>query len=209
MIRITMWLAACLVAVVTVGCGTVTASQPGGGTRTTASFEHATASATAGRPSQVSSAVTAGTGVPAACRRLAGKSLLFTLASNRKTICVRVGTQMDVYLQGTRSQPWQSLVTTGHALTGIPNGTFSLPVGVTAASYAAVRSGESLIVSIRLPCRAPVKNGVEPAFPLPGPYPSRLCAPDRVFVIAITVVGLPPAASGRAGRGTCARTPRR
>jgi hypothetical protein len=180
--------AICFVAVAAVGCGTAHASQPGAGAHTTAAAVHPSASATAAKRSQVSSAAIASTAVPASCRHLAGKSLTLTLASKGKTICVRVGTHLHVYLQGTRSQPWKEPVATGHALSGIPNGAFSLPVGITAASYAAVRPGQSLIVSIRPPCRAPVKNEVEPAFPLPGPYPIRVCTPDRVFVVTVIVL---------------------
>ena len=181
-------LAACLVAAVTTGCGTVTASSSGGGAHPTTSVIHATAAATAVRQSQVSRAMIAATGVPASCLHVTGKSLVLTLASNRKTICVRVGTHMDVYLQGTRSQPWQEPVATGHVLTGIPNGAFSLPVGVTAASYAAVRPGKSLITSVRPPCTGSRagKNELEPSGPVPG-HPIRVCAPDRVFVVTIIV----------------------
>jgi len=183
-------MAICFVAVATAGCGTAHASQPGAGAHTTASAVYSSASATAAKRNQVSRAEIASTAAPASCRHLAGKSLTLTLASNGKTICVRVGTRIDVYLRGTRSQPWREPVASGHALTGIPNGTFSLPVGLTAASYAAVRPGESLITSVRPPCAGSLagKNELEPSGPVPGPHPIRVCAPDRVFVVTIMVL---------------------
>jgi hypothetical protein len=181
-------LAACLVAVAAAGCGTAHASPSAAGAHTTASVVYSFASATAAKRNQVSRAEMAGTAAPASCRHLAGKSLVLTLASNRKTICVRVGTHMDVYLQGTRSQPWQEPVAAGHVLTGVPNGTFSLPAGLTAASYAAVRPGKSLITSVRPPCTGSLagKNELEPSGPVPG-HPIRVCAPSRVFVVTIIV----------------------
>lgn len=183
-----MGMAICFVAVATVGCRTAHASQPGAGAHTTASAAYSSASATAAKRNQVSRAEIASTAAPASCPHVTGKSLVLTLASNRKTICLRVGTHMDVYLQGTRSQPWQEPVATGHVLTGIPNGAFSLPVGVTAASYAAVRPGKSLITSVRPPCTGSRagKNELEPSGPVPG-HPIRVCAPDRVFVVTIIV----------------------
>jgi hypothetical protein len=185
-----MGMAICFVAVATAGCGTAHASQPDAGAHTSASMAYSSASATAAKRNQVSRAEIASTAAPASCRHVTGKSLVLTLASNRKTICVRVGTPMDVYLQGTRSQPWREPVATGHALTGIPNGAFSLPVGVAAASYAAVRPGQALIPSVRPPCAGSFagKNELEPAGPVPGPYPIRVCAPDRVFVVTIIVL---------------------
>jgi hypothetical protein len=166
-------MAICLVAAATAGCGTAHASQPG---------------TLAAKQSPASRTVVAGTAAPASCQHPAGKSLVLTMTSKGKTICVRVGTRLEVILHGTRSQPWKEPVATGHVLTGVPNGAFSLPVGITAASYAAARPGQSLIVSIRPPCQVPVKNEAQPAFPLPGPYPTRLCSPDRVFVVTIIVL---------------------
>lgn len=157
--------AICLLAAVTVGCGTA-------------------ASATTVTRSQESSARIAVTGARASCRPVASKSLVLTQASTGKTICVRVGTKVTVYLRGTRSQPWTEPVATGHALKGVPNGAFSLVVGLTAASYAAARPGKSLILSVRPPCLAsvPIKNEAMPKFGF------RFCPPDRRFAVTVIVV---------------------
>ena len=160
--------AICLLAAVTVGCGTA-------------------ASATPVTRSQASSAMTAVTAARASCRPVASKKLVLTNASTGKTICVRVGTKILVYLRGTRSQPWVQPSATGRALKAVPNGAFSLVVGLTAASYAAVRSGKSLILSARPPCDAsvPVNNEALPKF---GQSALRFCPPDRRFVVTIIVV---------------------
>jgi hypothetical protein len=76
-------LAACFLAAVTAGCGTVTASSSGGGAHPTASAGQATASATAAMPGQTPSVANAGTGARSVCPRPADGTL--TLASNGKT----------------------------------------------------------------------------------------------------------------------------
>jgi len=178
-------LAACLLAAVTAGCGTVTASPPGGGAHSTASPLPATASATAGQPSQAPSASNAG--ARSGCPRPAGGTL--TLASNGKTYCVRVGEHFDVFLRGTVASPWLEPLASNDMIVPVPNGTLSVVAGLTGESFAAAQPGQVLITSVRMPCAGAVvqKNELEPYSPLPKTYRLGACAPDRRFRVTVIV----------------------
>jgi hypothetical protein len=194
--------ATCLLVAVTAGCGTVTASSPGGGAsptasavrptasavRPTASAVHVTASATAATPSRAPGTPSAGTGVSSSCQQLAGGVL--TLASNGKTYCIRVGEKFDVYLPGTVSSRWMPPLASSDVVKPVPNGAGTLIAGLTLESFVAVRPGQALITSIRPPCSAgvTVRNEAEPKYPLPRVYPLRSCPPTGRFSVSITVV---------------------
>jgi hypothetical protein len=180
--------AACLLAAVAAGCGTVTASPSGGGPTPTGPGVHATASATAAKPSRAPGTPSAGTGLPSSCQQPAGGVL--TLASNGKTYCVRVGEKFDVYLRGTVARPWLEPLASSDVLRGVPNGAFSLVAGLTGASYAASRPGQVLITSIRRPCTALLmgKNELQPKGPVPRVYPFRSCPLIDRFIVTVIVL---------------------
>ena len=159
--------AACLLAAVTAGCGTVTASSSGGAA-------HPTTSAVSTRPS--------------GCQRPAGDVL--TLASNGKTYCVKVGEKFDVYLRGTVASPWLVPLASSDVIKPVPNGALSLIAGLTGESFAGIRSGRVFITSLRPPCTGAFtqKNEIEPAFPLPKTYPLHACAAQRRFSVTVVVV---------------------
>jgi hypothetical protein len=196
--RISAGLAACLVATVTVGCGTVPASPSG-------SAAHTAASATAGNPGQKSGVPTASPASPASpasARAPSGcqgptpagptaKALVITLASNEKTYCLRVGDKLNVYLHGTDVNPWLRPLVSSDALMPTPNPALTLARGVTGASFAAVRPGQVLVTSVRPPCRVAIplgKGDLEPAFPVPSVYPLQFCAPGHRFSVSIIVL---------------------
>ena len=188
-------LAACLLAAVTAGCGTVTASSSGGGAhptvtagQATASAAHATASAT--KQSQAPGAVHASSGARSGCQHLANDSTL-TLASNGRTYCIGVGEHFNVYLRGTQASRWLVPVASSNAIVGAPNGAMSLIAGLTSASFAGARPGQVLITSVRPPCAGSIagKNEFEPADPLPKTYPLHECAPQRRFSVTVIVLG--------------------
>lgn len=168
--------AACLLAAVTAGCGTVTASSSGGGAHST-------------RQSQAPSALNATTEAPSGCQRPAGDVL--TLASNGKTYCVKVGEKFDVYLRGTVASRWLVPLASSGVIKPVPNGVLSLIAGLTGESFAGVRPGRVFITSLRPPCTGAMtqKNEVEPAFPLPKTYPLHACAPQRRFSVMVVVLG--------------------
>ena len=188
-------LVACLLAAVTAGCGTVTASSSGGGAhptvtagQATASAAHATASAT--KQSQAPGAVHASSGARSGCQHLANDSTL-TLASNGRTYCIGVGEHFNVYLRGTQASRWLVPVASSNAIVGAPNGAMSLIAGLTGASFAGARPGQVLITSVRPPCAGSIagKNEFEPADPLPKTYPLHECAPQRRFSVTVIVLG--------------------
>ena len=194
-------LAACLLAAVTAGCGTVTASSSGGGAHpattaisATASAVHATASgaatASATKQSQAPGAVHASSGARSGCQHLANDSTL-TLASNGRTYCIGVGEHFNVYLRGTQASRWLVPVASSNAIVGAPNGAMSLIAGLTGASFAGARPGQVLITSVRPPCAGSIagKNEFEPADPLPKTYPLHECAPQRRFSVTVIVLG--------------------
>jgi len=153
--------AACLLAAVAAGCGTVTASPSGGGPTPT--------------------------GVAPSCQQPASGAL--TLASNGKTYCVRVGEHFVVYLRGTVSSPWLAPLASSNVIGRVPDGALSLVAGLTAGSFAGARPGRVLITSIRPPCAVIIdKNEAQPKGSLPKTYPLRSCVPQRRFSVSIIVV---------------------
>jgi hypothetical protein len=188
--RMLIGLATFLVAAVTVGCGTVAASQPVAGGPTTAGHTGQTAAA-ASRGS--ASARPAATGTLAGCQGAApgGQLLVITMAGNGKTYCMRVGQEVEVQLHGTSSRPWLAPLASSSVLKPVPNGELSLIAGLTEGRFAGARAGQALITSIRPPCKGTIgysKNKVEPAFPVPTLYPLRSCAPESRFSVTLVVV---------------------
>jgi hypothetical protein len=157
-------LVACLLAaaVITAGCGTVTAPSSG--------------------------VLSTSTGAPSGCQHPAGG--VVTLASNGKTYCIMVGEKFDVYLRGTVASRWLAPLPSSDAIKPIPNGGFSLIAGLTGASFAGARPGSVFITSLRPPCAGAItqKNEAEPAFPVPKTYPLHACAPQRRFIVTVIVV---------------------
>jgi len=171
-------LGACLLAVMIAGCGTVSASAPGGGGHPTASAEHTQAPGTS----------TAGAGVGSSCQRPADDTL--TLASNGRNYCVRIGEHLDVYLRGSLSRPWLMPLASSDVLVLVPNGGMSLPAGLIGESFAAARLGKVLITSIRRPCSAVMmgKDEAQPSRSLPRVYPLGFCPPAGRFSVSVTVL---------------------
>ena len=182
--RISAGLATCLVAAVTVGCGTAQAGQPG-------SQGHTNAPATAGSPGQQpGSRLASGCqgGVPAGP---AVQTLVITLAANGKTYCVRVGGKLRVDLRSTDTSSWLQPLASSSALVPIPDVANSLVKGLTAGLFAAVRPGQAFVTSVRPPCHVTISAGkgdLQPADPVPAAYPLRFCAPGHRFGASIIVV---------------------
>jgi hypothetical protein len=187
--RISAGLAICLAAVVTGGCGTVSASHSG-------STVHAAAPAKAanhGTQPGASTARAAGAGSSSGCQSpapagLTGKTFVITLAGNAETYCVRVGDKLRVDLRGTDSDPWLRPLISGNALVAMPSAVMA--EGVTRASFAAIRPGRVTVTSVRPPCQVVVprtKNEFEPGFPLPKVHPLRSCPPGHRFSALVIV----------------------
>jgi hypothetical protein len=181
--RISAGLATCLVAAVTVGCGTVQAGQSG-------SPGHTNAPATAGSPGQQPGVRAASGCQGAAPAGSAAQTLVITLAGNGKTYCVRVGDKVRVDLRSTDNNSWLPPLVSSGALVPIPDGANSLIEGLTAGSFAAVRPGQALVTSVRPPCQVAIsasKGDLQPADSVPKAYPLRFCAPGHRFSASIIV----------------------
>jgi hypothetical protein len=170
--RISAGLAACLVAAVTAGCGTVQAASSG----------HQ------GQRSGTPAATPAGARGPASCHGAAA----ITQADNGETFCVKVGATVTVLLHSRDSSLWLVPLASGGALKPVPSGMASLVKGVTGAWFAAVRPGHVLVTSVRPPCQTAIsasggKGGLEPGDSVPKSYPLRFCAPGHRFSVSIVV----------------------
>ena len=179
--RITIGFTACLAAAITAGCGTVTASPPDTG-------GHTVAPGTTARVSPPPRPLGTCHGAAAA-----GQPLLITTASNGKTYCVRVGEQVEVQLRGSVTSMWLEPLASSNVLTPVPNGELSLVAGLTEEFFAAARTGQVLITSVRPPCQFDIPQwktggGIEPAFPVPKTYPLRFCAPAHRLSVSILVI---------------------
>jgi hypothetical protein len=84
----------------------------------------------------------------------AGGTAVLTLrnSSNGGTFCVRAGQRVDVYLTGTPARMWSPIKSDSPALVPVAYGHLMLPVGVTGASFAALRQGVAHLSSARQVC---------------------------------------------------------
>jgi len=196
MLRISVGLVMCLVAAVTVGCGTIPAPHSGSAVHTavpakTADQRTPPGASTAGPASAgpASGGTSSGCQSPASAgtRGPAAETLVITLAGNAKTYCARVGDRLRVDLRGTDSAQWLRPLASGDALVPMPG---AVTAGaVTSMSFAAVRPGRVTLTSVRAPCQVavfPGKNELEPADPLPTVYALKSCPPgDRFSALVI------------------------
>jgi len=176
---------ACAIAAVAVGCGSVQAPRTGAATHPGGAAPAASPTASPGVPAGTPS------GCPgAAAARPAGATLVITLAGNGKTYCVRVGVTLRADLRAHGSSAWLRPVVSGSALVPVKGAVPTPALGVTSASFAAMRPGQVIMTSVRPPCHIAIgaKGGLEPAFPLPKTYPLRFCPPAHRFSVAVIVL---------------------
>jgi hypothetical protein len=75
-----------------------------------------------------------------------------TYADNDQTLCVRPGTAIQVFLKGMPPHKWTAIRASGMALARRANGRMTLALGVTGASFEAVRRGTAVITSLMQVC---------------------------------------------------------
>ncbi|MDF3297728.1 hypothetical protein [Streptomyces tropicalis] len=127
--------AAAAAALLLAGCGT----QHGGG---------GSPGSAASAPPAPASAHPSGSGrAPAGC---AGHAEL-TAADSGRTLCVPVGGQIRLRLDGTRERPWTPVRTTGTALRA-GNAGIALPPGDAVAAFDAVAPGTARLTASRPLC---------------------------------------------------------
>ena len=106
-------------------------------------------------PPAPSSSATAGPGPSALCaggRPARHARLTITGADSGSSFCVTRGTNVTVFLKGTPARKWSPIKAAGSALRPSASGELALALGVTGASFAAVRSGTAIITSGRPAC---------------------------------------------------------
>jgi hypothetical protein len=85
--------------------------------------------------------------------------LTITAAGNAKSFCVTRGTNVVVFLKGTPARKWSPIRASGGVLRPHANGELALALGVTGASFEAVRPGTAYILSGRPACGPGVPPG--------------------------------------------------
>ncbi len=75
-----------------------------------------------------------------------------TYADNGRTLCVRPGTAVQVYLKGTLTNRWSPIHASNDVLIPRAHGRLILKLGVTQASFLAAHQGTATIHSFQQPC---------------------------------------------------------
>ena len=78
--------------------------------------------------------------------------ITITYADNGRTLCVRPGTAVQVYLKGTRRTGGRPSTRATTVLTPHAHGRLMLKLGVTGASFLAAHPGTATIRSFQQPC---------------------------------------------------------
>jgi hypothetical protein len=89
--------------------------------------------------------------------------ITITYADNGQTLCVRPGTAVQVLLKGMAPHRWTAIRATGTVLHPHANGRMTLALGVTGASFQAVRRGTAVITSFMQACGPTATPGNEAA----------------------------------------------
>ena len=84
--------------------------------------------------------------------------ITLTNADNGRSVCVRRGTAVLVYLRGTHASRWSAIHASSGALRPHAHGHGLLALGVTGASFVAARPGTASITSTRQACPTPPAN---------------------------------------------------
>ncbi|MFG2968595.1 hypothetical protein ACGFZS_35555 [Streptomyces sp. NPDC048288] len=129
------------------GCG----SQSGGGDKGSGAVSP---SPTASSPS-ASSPDTASPSASTGCDSGTGQ---LTAADNGRTVCLAVGGQLRLGLDGSEQRPWKAVTATGSALKATNSGIVLQP-GDASAAYDAVAAGTATLSSSRPLCAQPTAPG--------------------------------------------------
>ncbi|MFG3287892.1 hypothetical protein ACGF3G_03650 [Streptomyces sp. NPDC048179] len=134
------------------GCG----SQSGGGDKGSGAVSP---SPTASSPSASSpSASSPGTASPSASTGCDSGTGELTAADNGRTVCLAVGGQLRLGLDGSKQRPWKAVTATGSALKATNSGIVLQP-GDASAAYDAVAAGTATLSSSRPLCAQPTAPG--------------------------------------------------
>lgn len=81
-----------------------------------------------------------------------GGTLTVTADDNGKTLCVRTGTAVLVFLHGSAASRWKPIKVSSPALAPHPNPAFTLALWVTGGSFLAAQPGTAVVTSSRPAC---------------------------------------------------------
>ena len=84
--------------------------------------------------------------------------ITLTNADNGRSVCVRRGTAVQVYLRGTQASRWSAIHASSGVLRPHANGHLLLALGVTGGSFIAAHPGTASLTSTRLVCPTPPPN---------------------------------------------------
>ncbi len=107
------------------------------------------------------------------------RSLTVSTKNSGQVLCVKQGTTVAVFLQGTAARRWSPIQATNTALQPRADGRLMLKLGVTGAVYQAARPGVSTITSSLASCPGP--QGASTGSPGPG------CKMGMVFHLTLVV----------------------
>lgn len=116
-----------------------------------------------------------------------GKSLLLSNTTMGKTYCVSVGTGVLIFLHGTPSLRWAPIRVSSNVLQPRANGRLALALGVTGASYAAVRPGTAIITSYRPACAGSVPTASAGSPAAVASPPTMMCGALIGFRVTVVV----------------------
>lgn len=106
-----------------------------------------------GSPSPLPAPAPSDPGV-ATCGSAARSATVISLsyADNGRTVCVRPGTAVQVFLKGLAPHKWSAIRASGSALAPHADGRMTLALGVTGGSFLAVHRGTSVLTSFMMAC---------------------------------------------------------
>ena len=84
--------------------------------------------------------------------------ITLTNADNGRSVCLRRGTVVQVYLRGTQAGRWSAIHASSGVLQPHANGHLLLVLGVTGGSFIAAHPGTASLTSTRLVCPTPPPN---------------------------------------------------
>ena len=84
--------------------------------------------------------------------------ITLTTADNGRSVCVRRGAAVQVYLRGTQASRWSAIHASSGVLQPHANGHLLLALGVTGGSFIAAHPGTASLTSTRLVCPTPPPN---------------------------------------------------
>jgi len=111
------------------------------------------------------------------------RTLTLSAGDNGRSICIRPGIGVLIYLRGTPQLKWHALKSSSAAMAPAANGHLALALGVTGGYFVAAHPGVAAITSTRSPC-GPMATPTGPTSSNP-----RKCGITQNFKVTVRVAG--------------------